>query len=257
MAVMRDQQDWPNREASSHTVLAQQTDEPSDNSTSRTVTDLSSVPFSAVKRMVQNYVDVHRPQYPCVSVSLISTIVERIRSETDATNTFFSIGNPAASGLGHFDYFVLFIVLAISAMTLTWKAEDQARAASEAFYNSATKHLQALEDNDEIQALQISLLLAHYAQLCPERADNWACITQAIRIVLDLGLHKGSPEALSLAERRQRCQLFWVAYGMERSLVGNLRLPLSFPEESITTPVSFYVATPSRTDYCSARPPYR
>lgn len=229
-------------EASSETGPPVRSDEVLEGSASRTLIDLSSVPFSAVKQMVQNYVGVHRPQYPCVSANLVATIVERIRSETDATNTFFSIGNPAASGLGHFEYFVLFIVLAISAMTLTWKADNQARAASEAFYTSATKHLQALEDNDEIQALQISLLLAHYAHLCPERADNWTCITQAIRVVLDLGLHKGSPEALDPAERRKRTQLFWVAYGMERSLCGNLRLPLSFPEESITTPVSLPIA---------------
>jgi hypothetical protein len=76
------------------------------------------------------------------------------------------------------------MVLALSAMTLTWKDNHQARAASESFYNSALRHLQALSDNSVVQAMQISSLLAHYAHMCPERADNWTCIANAIRTVL-------------------------------------------------------------------------
>ncbi|KEF60504.1 uncharacterized protein A1O9_02065 [Exophiala aquamarina CBS 119918] len=233
---MREVQEELRAATSNAGVTTPQCDETFKSTVAGALMDLSSVPFSAVKRLVQNYVEVHRPQYPCVSASLVENIVDRIRSEVDDTNTFFSSGKPATSGLGHFEYFVLFITLAISAMTLTWADENQARSASEAFFGSAKKHLQALDDNDEIQALQISLLLVHYAQQCPERADNWTCISHAIRIVLDLGLHKGSPDALSLADQRQRRQLFWVAYGMERSLCSVLRLPLSFSEESISTP---------------------
>jgi hypothetical protein len=158
--------------------------------------------------------------------------------ELGDTSSLLLNGIPADSGIGHFEYFVLFIALAISAMTLTWKAEDQARAASESFFNSALKHLQVLEEQSEIKSLQISLLLAHYAHMCPERVDNWTCISDAVRIVLNLGLHRECTENIGIEHRRLRAELFWVTYGMERSLCTNLRLPLSFPEEAITTKVS-------------------
>ncbi|KAJ6164214.1 hypothetical protein N7470_002886 [Penicillium chermesinum] len=129
-------------------------------------------------------------------------------------------------------------------MTLTWKDNDQARAASESFYSLALRHLQAIPTHSEIQALQISLLLAHYGHMCPERVDNWTCISNAIRIVLNLGLHLESPQGLSEETIRERTNLFWVAYGMERSLCTNLRLPLSFPEESIAVKLDPIVKDP-------------
>ncbi|TVY59491.1 Pyrimidine pathway regulatory protein 1, partial [Lachnellula cervina] len=196
--------------------------------------NLKSVPHSAITRMISNYADTHLPQYPCITESMLEDIVRRTQDdELGDTNSILIYGIPANSGLGHFEYFVLFIALAISAITLTWKAEDQARDASASFYESALKHLQALEGHSEIQALQISLLLAHYAHMCPERADNWTCIANAVRIVLSLGLYRESPEGLDPEQVRLRSVLFWVTYGMERSLCTNLRLPLSFPEELV------------------------
>jgi hypothetical protein len=200
--------------------------------------DFKSVPFSAITRMINNYTDTHLPQYPCISESMLQGILQQIQvedsSELDALTTYGTLTN---SSLGHFDYFVLFIVLAISAITLTWRNEDQARAASEFFYKSAMKHLQVLDDHSEIKALQISLLLAHYAHMCPERLDNWTCISNAVRIVLNLGLYQECPDSLNAEQAQLRSELFWVTYGMERSMCTNLRLPLSFPEEVITNKV--------------------
>lgn len=190
--------------------------------------DIKSIPAWALDRMVKNYAGTHLPQYPCVPEAMLEDIVRRVSFEglTDMPTD--------SSGLGPFEYFVLFIILAISALTMTWKDEQQARAASESFYKSALKHLQVLEDYSEIKALQISLLLAHFGNMCPERVDNWTCIANAIRIVLNLGLHREFPEGIDADQARLRSTLFWVAYGMERSLCTNLRLPLSFPEEAIT-----------------------
>ncbi|GKZ21346.1 hypothetical protein AbraIFM66951_010135 [Aspergillus brasiliensis] len=184
--------------------------------------------------MIRNYIDIHLPQYPCVSESTVNEILDKIqRQDLEDPNALPIHRVPTGAGLGHFEYFVLLIALAISAMTLTWKADYQARAASESFYNAALKHLQAMADHSEVQALQVSLLLAHYAHMCPERVDNWTCISNAVRIVLNLGLYMECTQLVE-TETCQRSVLFWVAYGMERSLCTNLRLPLSFPEEAIT-----------------------
>ncbi|KAL3471652.1 hypothetical protein BJX99DRAFT_266546 [Aspergillus californicus] len=189
--------------------------------------DMRSVPHSALERMIRNYTEIHLPQYPIISDSMLDEIVQCFRGSNQ--------GDPDSPGLGHFELFVLFIVLAISASTLTWRAEMQAREASEAFYSSAMNHLQLLEDYGELKELQISLLLAHYAHMCPERIDNWTCISNAVRIVLSLGIYRECPAGLDRKDAQLRARLFWVTYGMERSLCTNLRLPLSFPEDVITT----------------------
>jgi hypothetical protein len=168
---------------------------------------------------------------------MLEHILQQFRVEAlGEANSLFD-ADPASTGLGHFEFFVIFIVLAISASTLTWRAETQAREACDSFYKSALKHLQLLDDYIEIKELQISLLLAHFAHMCPELVDNWTCISNAVRIVLSLGLYRECPEGLDPEQKILRSELFWVTYGMERSLCTNLRLPLSFPEESITTKV--------------------
>jgi hypothetical protein len=196
--------------------------------------NLESIPMAAIKHMIQNYTKIHLPQYPIVSKAMLDGVVQRL--ELEALDNKAS-NRTATSSLNHFEHFVLFIALAISAMTLTWKDEDQARATSESFFNSAFRHLQALEDHSNIKALQISLLLAHFAHMAPEKVDNWTCIANAIRIVLNMGLYTESPHSLPEQEQQQRTELFWVAYGMERSLCVNLRLPLAFPEEVISVKV--------------------
>ncbi|KAL3457166.1 hypothetical protein BJX64DRAFT_296160 [Aspergillus heterothallicus] len=197
--------------------------------------NLDSVPLPALERMVRNYSDTHLPQYPIISATILDRILYQLRAEALGEASSVLEVDSSSSDLGHFEFFIVFIVLAISASTLTWRAETQAREACDSFYKSALKHLQLLEDYSEIKELQISLLLAHFAHMCPELVDNWTCISNAIRIVLSLGLYRECPEGLDPEQRRLRSELFWVTYGMERSLCTNLRLPLSFPEEAITT----------------------
>lgn len=73
--------------------------------------------------MVQNYAETHQPQYPCVSQAKLANIVERTQNQDlGATGSLLTNGIAETAGLGHFEYFILFIALALSTMTLTWKA---------------------------------------------------------------------------------------------------------------------------------------
>ncbi|KAH0421194.1 hypothetical protein CcaCcLH18_13584 [Colletotrichum camelliae] len=128
--------------------------------------NLKNIPNWALDRMVRNYADTHLPQYPCIPEALLESIVERAKNEA-----IHDPGSPLAHGtptvsktLDAFESFLLFIVLAISALTMTSKDEQQARSASDSFYKSALKHLQAIGECRQIQALQISLLLSHYSR---------------------------------------------------------------------------------------------
>lgn len=91
------------------------------------------------------------------------------------------------------------------------------------------------EEIDGIKRLQVNLLLAHYAHMNPERVDNWICISAARRVCLELGLGNGREMR---KEGREGRRLWWVMYGMERSLCGILRLPLGFEEEGVGFGVS-------------------
>ncbi|KAF4927344.1 hypothetical protein CGCF245_v013208 [Colletotrichum fructicola] len=127
--------------------------------------NLKNIPNWALDRMVRNYANTHLPQYPCIPEALLENIVERAKDEAgQATGSPLTHGTSSLSEtLDAFESFVLSIVLAISALTMTSKDEQQARSASESFYKSALKHLQAIGECRQIQALQISLLLSHYS----------------------------------------------------------------------------------------------
>ena len=201
-------------------------------------TNLKTVPRAAIEHMIRNYTEIHLPQYPCISEKWLYDVLDRVLSEQEGdTEAVLAHGTSTESGLTHFDYFVTFITLAISSLTLTWRAEHQARTASNSFFLAALCHLHLMVEVDEIQILQTSLLLAHFAHMNPDKVDNWACITNAVNIVLELGLYTRKSRSRDVQHARQHCQLFWVTYGMERSLCGILRLPLSFPEESISIEV--------------------
>lgn len=196
--------------------------------------DLKTVPLEAITAMIQNYTTFHLHQYPILTQTWLQQLVRRVLVEQDEE------GGQNLDGfqLNHFEYFCFFIVLAISSLTLIWRHESQARSSSQRFSLSAMKHLRLIVDVDEIEELQISLLLAHYAHMNPGVADTWTCVANATRLMLDLGLHKKCPDSLATDQKQVRTRLFWVTYGMERMLCNMLRLPLSFPEESITADVS-------------------
>lgn len=212
-------------------------------------TNLGRIPPAAIEQMLWNYTNIHLPQYPCVEEGWLRQVFVRILDthggDTDAALT---LGMPANSSISHFDYFIGFIVLAISSMTLTWKNETQARTASDAFFASSLQHLRLILDVTQVQRLQISLLLAHYAQLNPSKIDNWTCIWNATRVVLELGLCKRSSGKVMQDQAALRNELFWVTYGMERSLCTILKLPLSFAEEAITAPPHLSLSEPITVD---------
>lgn len=199
---------------------------------------LRNIPRSALDYMVQNYTDIHLPQYPCISPAWLKDLVDRelrgvlpeADKELDAVNK-----NVESPPLSHFESFVIFIALAISSSTLTWRADSQARTASSAFFASSLWHLRLTSQLAAVERLQISLLLAHYAHMNPQKVDNWICISNAVKIVTELGLH--TRDIAALDHEHTKTQLFWVTFGMERSMASVLRLPLSIPESSINIKV--------------------
>lgn len=184
--------------------------------------DLGKVPQAAVAAMLRIYAVSLMHHYPIVERGMLQRIYQSLYQKDQVP------------GRSNFDNFVLYIVLAISSVSMAWKANKQARALSLSFFSSALQYLHRISQIDGLLRLQVILLLAHYAHLNPEVVNAWTCTAVAVRACLDLGLPCTDPPTLSEADRQLRRKLFWVAYDLDRSSCAMLRLPLSFPEESIS-----------------------
>ncbi|KAJ5719884.1 hypothetical protein N7493_006762 [Penicillium malachiteum] len=182
---------------------------------------LRSIPTAVLDRLVHFYMESLQHTYPIIPQEWLTRIFRSI-SETRS-----------GLQLSHLESFVAYITLAISSASLYWKAGPQARAGSLSLFSSAIRRLQEIVEIGGLERLQAVLLLAHYAHLNPEFVDIWTCVTTATKIVVDLGLHA----TVDGEDNDLRQRLFWVAYNMDRSLSVTLKLPISFPEESISIKV--------------------
>ena len=202
-----------------------------------TTFNFNNLKCETIKEVVNLYTTFHIHQYPIITQPWLDSIVAKIlaqKSRDGKLDVTWEINTP---GIANIECFVFFIILAISSLALIWQREPEARSASQCFFSLAMRYLRHCGEIDEIERLQISLLLAHYAHMNPAALDIWACVANATRIVLALNLHKKCPDFLPPEQKGIRVRLFWVTYGMERLLCAMLRLPLSFAEESIEVEV--------------------
>jgi len=155
--------------------------------------------------MLQNYINVHLPQYPCVSeVELLEGYRKCFDDPSEASA---------------FEKFVVTIALAISANTLTWKNKSSAHSASDGLWAKARSLLDELgTDDTSFRSLQVILLIAHYGFTSPNSVDVFYCVGQAVRDCVQFRLHNEPPNSmpLNILELDLRRRLFWTAWGMER-----------------------------------------
>lgn len=172
---------------------------------SRKATHLPDVPRSAADLVLKNYVEIHLPQYPCVYEPDLLRAYELCFDRPDEASPF--------------DVFIVCMALAISANTLIWRNEENARAASAGFWANAMDQLHNPTTIDsDIKKLQSALLLAHYSFTNPTAVDVWYCVGDAARLCIQLGYHKevSLSSNLNTLELDTRRRLFWTTYGMER-----------------------------------------
>lgn len=89
-------------------------------------------------------------------------------------------------------------------------------------------------DLDHMEAI---LLLTQYASLHPQSTGAWYMTGLAIRLAIDLGLHRESTVTadIDLLETDRRRRLFWAAYSLELNVCTVLGRPISIPDQQITT----------------------
>lgn len=131
----------------------------------------------------------------------------------------------------HYSIFLISMILATTAMSLTPSSVDKACAS---FHLFGLRSLEATfiapgESADPLLELEAACLLGHFAYLAgSQHADAWALSGLAIRIAVDLGLHE-------LCDGRRRTALLWSAYILDRKLAVRRSLPLGIPEAAVRT----------------------
>lgn len=110
---------------------------------------------------------------------------------------------------------------------------------SERYHTTALLALSEAGLPSDVEGVQALLLIAKYSYNHPTTWDAWKTVGIALRLAIELGLHRDPPredlDALTLDTMRR---VFWVAYSMDRSVAIALTMPLGIPDGAITAKVS-------------------
>ncbi|KAL2843687.1 fungal-specific transcription factor domain-containing protein [Aspergillus pseudoustus] len=132
-------------------------------------------------------------------------------------------------------YILLNALLALGA----WSLGSVARETDMIFYNQANIRLQKLPlmERGDIQLLQALLLLSDFAQkrAMPDRGIQYLAI--AVRMSIDLGLHREPPESerKSLLDREIERRIWWSIYIFDSCAAKSFGRPLLLPENTFIT----------------------
>lgn len=183
--------------------------------------DLQTIPKNVIKIMMSNYMDFHLPQYPIISKSVLTNIMNRILDDFDSATTF--------------DKSVISITMAISAALISNRSEKRALSSSSALFATTISLIVDSCFESNMEKLQITLLISHYAFANPYAADIWNNLRDAFRLCIDMGLHREvESEVITVVDVDDRRRLFMVCSGMLRHLSAVLKLQFPIPKSLIS-----------------------
>lgn len=189
---------------------------------------LEQIPRDVTERLVRNYVERISPLYPYFDR-------QELWARYNKVSNAQKLRDNSAS---QHDIFVVSMMIAISIMTS--KASDSSKVASssERIFQHALDHADTLYETS-FQSLQGTLLLIQYSYLMPRAASLWDIVGLAMRMALELGLHRDPEEVagytLTDSEMELRRCVFWVLYIFDRSICATSHRRLGVADESIST----------------------
>ncbi|KAL2859908.1 transcription factor domain-containing protein [Aspergillus lucknowensis] len=131
--------------------------------------------------------------------------------------------------------FKLFMVYAIGAAMLQMN-EQYAAITPSAYFATALQHDSTVRETLSVAGVEARLLMVIYNLRSNSRSSVWYTIGMAMRICIDLGMHRESHYNLMDAVESQLCRrLFWSVYVIERHVSWALGRPFSIAEGDIDT----------------------
>ena len=159
-----------------------------------------------------------------VSMGLIQYYLENVFClypafpETALFNALDGVYSEPPRNLLSFEYWLLYMVLAISSMAQSKKMNDR-------FYkDGVTWVVRALKYADEVltpgyaSQIQALILLVQCSTLDPKHFDSWHLAGFMCRAVVDLGFHQDPPKELQPDRKtlETRRRIFYCAYALDR-----------------------------------------
>ncbi|KFY14126.1 hypothetical protein V492_02837 [Pseudogymnoascus sp. VKM F-4246] len=184
------------------------------------------------------------PQMPSrqTAMALLQYYLENVLSlfpafpETTLFNALDAVYQENSQNVEDFDYWVLYMVLAIGSVC-------QSRSSTDTYYKDGVDFVvRALKFADHVlmpgypQQIQALILLVQYSTLDPAHFDSWQLIGFTCRAAVDLGFHQDPPKEQQIDKRalRQRRKIFYSAYALDRSISMVHARPFSFTDDAIT-----------------------
>ncbi|QPC78157.1 hypothetical protein HYE68_008909 [Fusarium pseudograminearum] len=152
-----------------------------------------------------------------------------------------SILSPSAedfdrSSLSHgYSYFTVFLVLAISASSLSRSADSVISAQAERLFRNALAFRESAIIPSNIIGVQSILFLIQFATLNPSLLDAWYLIGVGMRMCVDLGLHQDPqpPDSVEVSLLETRRRLWWSVYAFDRSMSLGCGRPTEISDSAI------------------------
>ncbi|KAE8380245.1 fungal-specific transcription factor domain-containing protein [Aspergillus bertholletiae] len=129
--------------------------------------------------------------------------------------------------------FKLFMVYAIGAAMLQLTEQYESTTPS-AYYATAMQFDSALRESLSITGIEGRMLMVVYELRSSSRSSLWYTIGMAMRICVDLGMHRESHyRAMEPLEAQLYRRIFWSVYVIERHVSWSLGRPFSIAEDDI------------------------
>jgi hypothetical protein len=108
----------------------------------------------------------------------------------------------------------------------------------EMHYDAALTYLDEILQFHDIRSIITLLLLAIYCLRAPGGPGAWTYIGLAMRICIDLGLHRRTRKERLDVETEMRKRIFWTCYFLDRQVSIVLGRPFSILDHDLDLPVS-------------------
>lgn len=119
---------------------------------------------------------------------------------------------------------------------------------SEDHHAAAMRHLDDVLGLANIRTVEVLLLLSLHSLRAPKGPGAWAYVGQAMRLCIELGLHRrtkvrGLPKMrdFTLASLEMRKRVFWTAYCVDRQVSIILGRPFAISDRDIDAEVSYII----------------
>lgn len=139
-------------------------------------------------------------------------------SETALFNALDAVYQVNGRPVTEFEYWLLYMVLAIASAGQSRRSNDAYSAAGLAWAGRALRYADKVLMPGYVSQIQALVLLVQYSMLDPAHFDSWQLIGFACRAIVDLGFHQDPPKEQHPDKKilEMRRKLFYCVYSLDR-----------------------------------------